>query len=134
MRDVVGIPTSGTEADALIEIATVAASIDRRPNEEARTVYKAFTLGGQFTGKRDMFFLRARHFLLLHLPRFGGFLFASVPETRNPAFPIGCIYVMVRAVGLWASHFPRIHIAKCQMRFCPASYTAGLFYACVRVA
>jgi hypothetical protein len=36
MRDVVGIPTRGTEADVLIEIGTVAASIDRRPNEDAR--------------------------------------------------------------------------------------------------
>jgi hypothetical protein len=36
MRDVVGIPTRGTEADALIEIAAVAASIDLRPNQEAR--------------------------------------------------------------------------------------------------
>ncbi len=34
MRDVVGIPNSGTAADALIDIGTVAASVDRRPNQE----------------------------------------------------------------------------------------------------
>jgi len=36
MRDIVGIPTSGTEADALIEIGAVAAAIDRRPNQDVR--------------------------------------------------------------------------------------------------
>jgi hypothetical protein len=36
MRDVVGIPTRGSEADALIEIGTLAASIDLRANEDAR--------------------------------------------------------------------------------------------------
>ncbi|MCV9960364.1 hypothetical protein OIU34_00495 [Pararhizobium sp. BT-229] len=36
MRDVVGIPTSGTEADALIDIGAVAASIDRTPNQDVR--------------------------------------------------------------------------------------------------
>jgi hypothetical protein len=60
-------------ADALIEIATVAASIDRRPNEEARTVYKAFTLGGQFTGKRDMFFYAHVTFFYFTCPASAGF-------------------------------------------------------------
>ncbi len=36
MRDIVGIPTSGTVADTLIEIGAVAASVDRRQDQDVR--------------------------------------------------------------------------------------------------
>ncbi len=36
MRDVMGIPPGRTAADALIDISTVAAAVDHRPNQEVR--------------------------------------------------------------------------------------------------
>ncbi len=36
MRDAIGIPPSTTAADTLIDISTVAAAVDRRPNQEVR--------------------------------------------------------------------------------------------------
>jgi len=91
------------------------------------SVYQAFTLSGQCTGKRDMFFLRARHFHLLHFPRFGGFLFCKAYRKRGirPSLLDVSAYCGGRQSSLFGRPLPRIHIAKCQMRICPALIRRG---------
>jgi hypothetical protein len=75
-----------------------------------------------------MFFLRARHILPLHLPRFGGFLFASVPESKNPAFPTGRTGLLLRTAGLpiWPPAFPHPH-SQVSDALLPRPHPAGLF-------
>lgn len=99
------------------------------------SVYQAFTLSGQCTGKRDMFFLRARHFHLLHFPRFGGFLFAK--RTGKAEFGLPCwtcpLIVADGSPHSLGGHFPASTLPSVRCVFAPPSF-GGVFYARRRTA